>query len=56
LNTLVVGSYEKRVEVYKDAGEGYNLIEEIPTTSQVLCVDISEENKLLVGMMNGEVT
>jgi hypothetical protein len=55
LRTLVVGSYQNRVLVYKDTGSGFDLNETISTESQVLHVDLSQENKLVVGMMNGDV-
>jgi hypothetical protein len=56
LKTLVVGTYEKSVLVYIDSGSGYDLNETIETASQVMDVDLSEENKLVVGMMNGDVS
>lgn len=34
---------------------GYQLSQTIQTSSQVTCIDLSKENKLLVGMMNGDL-
>jgi hypothetical protein len=36
-------------------GSGYQLSQTIQTSSQVTCIDLSKENKLLVGMMNGDL-
>lgn len=61
LETLVAGNLEKSVLVFKNGSFGsfgsfnYNLEERIPTASQVLHVDLSKENRLLVGMMNGDL-
>ena len=55
LNTFVASSYNRSVLVYKDVGEGYDLSETIQTESQALHVDLSEDKKVLVGMMNGDL-
>jgi WD40 repeat protein len=55
LNTFVAASYNRSVLVYKDEGEGYDLSETIQTESQALHVDLSEDKKVLVGMMNGDL-
>ena len=34
---------------------GYQLSQTIQTSSQVTCIDLCKENKLLVGMMNGDL-
>jgi hypothetical protein len=55
LNTFVAASNNRSVLVYKDKGEGYDLSETIQTESQALHVDMSENKKVLVGMMNGDL-
>ena len=55
LNTFAVGTFNKTVLVYIDSGSGYALSQTIQTHSQVTSVDLSEDNRLLVGMMNGDL-
>ena len=55
LKTFAVGTFNKSVLVYIDSGSGYVLSQTIQTHSQVTSVDLSEDNKLLVGMMNGDL-
>ena len=57
LDTFVAASHNRSVLVYKDEGEGegYDLSETIQTESQALHVDLSEDKKVLVGMMNGDL-
>ena len=55
LKTFAVATFNKSVLVYIDSGPGYELNQTIETNSQVTSVDLSEDNKLLVGMMNGDL-
>ena len=63
LRTFAVGTFNKSVLVYTSSGSGYGpgsgscyqLSQTIQTDSQVTSIDLCEENKLLVGMMNGDL-
>ena len=55
LKTFAVGTFNKTVLVYIDSGSGYALSQTLQTHSQVTSVDLSEDNRLLVGMMNGDL-
>ena len=55
LQTFAVGTFNKSVLVYIDSGSGYELNQTIQTDSQVTAIDLRQDNKLLVGMMNGDL-
>ena len=55
LKTFAAGTFNNTVLVYIDSGSGYELNQTIQTDSQVTSIDLSENNKLLVGMMNGDL-
>ena len=55
LKTFVVGTFNNSVLVYVDSGSGYEINQTIETQSQVTAIDLCKENKLLVGMMNGDL-
>ena len=55
LKTFAVGSFNNSVLVYIDSGSGYQLNQTIQTDSQVTSIDLGIGNKLLVGMMNGNL-
>ena len=55
LNTFIAGTSEKTILVYIDSGEGYVLHQTLQTTSQVTSVDLTADNRILVGMINGDL-
>ena len=55
LKTFAVGTFNNSVFVYIDSGSGYQLNQTIQTDSQVTSIDLCLDNKLLVGMMNGNL-
>ena len=55
LKTFAVGTHSKSVLIYIDSGSDYELNQTIITDSQVTNIDLCKENKLLVGMMNGDL-
>jgi hypothetical protein len=55
LKTFVAGTFNKSILVYIDSGAGYDLNQTIPTNSQVTSLDLTRDNKILVGMMNGDM-
>jgi hypothetical protein len=57
LKTFVAGTLNNSalVYIYDDAEGKYELNQTVPTNSQVTSVDLSQENNLLVGMMNGDL-
>ena len=55
LKTFAVGTFNKSGLVYVDSGSGYEINQTIETQSQVTAIDLCKENKLLVGMRNGDL-
>jgi hypothetical protein len=55
LNTFIAGTSEKTILVYIDSGEGYVLNQTLQATSQVTSVDLTSDNRILAGMINGDL-
>ena len=55
LKTFAAGTFNKTVLVYIDSGSGYELNQTISTESQVTSVHATSDNRLLAGMMNGDL-
>jgi hypothetical protein len=55
LKTFVAGTFNKSILIYRGSGSGYVLNQTIMTGSQVKSIDLTESNKMLAGMMNGDL-